>query len=150
MTSLGEENIMAELTRALQENEALKAEMIRKDKWAEDLVQQLEILGGNSEEDKFISHHTTTYTMSPMSHTPACQSLAAQNPNMAHRMMTATLTAENRSLTVSSSPSPATPASSTYVLPSAPEIMQPVSQPIREIIESPEEAGPLLLMAMAN
>ncbi|KAE8542524.1 hypothetical protein D1P53_001303 [Cryptococcus gattii VGV] len=47
-----EENIAAELARALQENEALKAEMIRKDKWAEDLVQQLEILGGNSEEDK--------------------------------------------------------------------------------------------------
>ncbi|KAE8541145.1 hypothetical protein D1P53_002500 [Cryptococcus gattii VGV] len=66
--------------------------------------------------------------MSPMSHTPACQSLAAQNPNMAHRMMTATLTAENRSLTVSSSPSPATPASSTYVPPSTPEIMQPVQE----------------------
>ncbi|ADV21041.1 Hypothetical Protein CGB_C4247C [Cryptococcus gattii WM276] len=52
MTSSGEENIAAELARALQENEALKAEMIRKDKWAEDLARQLEILGGNLEEDK--------------------------------------------------------------------------------------------------
>lgn len=52
MTSLGEENIVAELTRALQENKALKAEMTRKDKWAEDLVQQLEDLGGSSEESR--------------------------------------------------------------------------------------------------
>nr|KIR46437.1 hypothetical protein I312_04493 [Cryptococcus bacillisporus CA1280] len=41
------------------------------------------------------------------------------------------------------------PARSAYVPPSAPEIVQPVSQPIREIIESPEEEGPLL-MTMAE
>lgn len=52
MTSQGEENIAAELARALRENEALKAEVIRKDKWTEDLIRQLEILGGNSEEEK--------------------------------------------------------------------------------------------------
>lgn len=38
MTSQGEENIAAELARALRENEALKAEVIRKDKWTEDLI----------------------------------------------------------------------------------------------------------------
>ncbi|ADV25851.1 Hypothetical Protein CGB_N3140C [Cryptococcus gattii WM276] len=58
MTSSGEENIAAELARALQENEALKAEMIRKDKWAEDLARQLEILGGNLEEDKAKVKHS--------------------------------------------------------------------------------------------
>lgn len=61
--------------------------------------------------------------------------------------MTATAAAGNRSLIVSPSSSPAiTPARSAYVPPSAPQIVQPVSQPVHETIESPEEAEPLLAM----
>ncbi|AGV14309.1 hypothetical protein, variant [Cryptococcus neoformans var. grubii H99] len=62
-------------------------------------------------------------------------------------MMTATATtatAGNGSPVVSRPSSPATPARSAYVPPSAPQIVEPVSQPVRKTIESFEEAGPFL------
>ncbi|UOH81207.1 hypothetical protein LQV05_003874 [Cryptococcus neoformans] len=64
--------------------------------------------------------------MCSASHTPARPSRAAQNPNTARRMMTATATtaiAGNGSPVVSPSSSPATPARSAYVPLSAPQIV---------------------------